>query len=89
MGISPVQQLFNVDAVVPSANRQLDPETVQQAVTAVNNAHALGDANELTFSIDPDTNKLLIRLVDKDTHQVVRQIPAEYLLRLARQLRTK
>jgi flagellar protein FlaG len=69
--------------------RQPDPKVVQQAVAAVNNAGVLGDGTEITYSVDPGSNKLLVRLVDSNTHEVLRQVPTEYVLRLARQLQTK
>ena len=88
MGVSAVQ-LSNLDPNLLSAARQADPKLVQQAVSTVNNSNVFGDGNEITFSVDPTTNRLLVRLVDSNTHEVLRQIPTEYVLRLARQLRTK
>jgi flagellar protein FlaG len=87
MNVGPVQ-LPNLGPAGPSASRQADPHALQQALATVNSSRVLGDTNEVTFSVDPDTNKLLVRLVDKNTREVISQIPAEYLLRLARQLRT-
>jgi flagellar protein FlaG len=88
MGVGAVQ-LSNFDQGALSATRQVDPKTLQQAVTTVNNSNVFGDGTEITFSVDPTTNRLLVRLVDSNTHEVLRQVPTEYLLRLARQLRPK
>lgn len=54
-----------------------------QAVKSVNQSGVFGSSDELTFSSDPESGRPIIRLVNKDTKEVVRQIPAEYLLRLS------
>lgn len=54
-----------------------------QAVKSVNQSGVFGSSDELTFSSDPETGRPIIRLVNKKTKEVVRQIPAEYLLRLS------
>ncbi len=54
-----------------------------QAVKSVNQSGVFGSSDELTFASDPETGRPVIRLVNKDTQEVVRQIPAEYLLRLS------
>lgn len=54
-----------------------------QAVKSVNQSGVFGSSDELTFSSDPESGRPVIRLVNKETKEVVRQIPAEYLLRLS------
>jgi len=54
-----------------------------KAVKAVNEAELFGSNNEVTYSIDRGTKRLVTKLVDKSSGEVVDQIPAEYLLRLA------
>jgi flagellar protein FlaG len=88
MGVSAVH-LSNFDPRAAAATRPADPKVLQQAVTTVNSSQVFGDGNEITFSVDPATNRLLVRLVDSNTHEVLRQIPTEYVLRLARQLQSK
>jgi uncharacterized FlaG/YvyC family protein len=50
-----------------------------------------GPGTEVTYSVDPDTRKPVVKVLDKDTRQVLQQWPAEYALQLAaeyeRQLR--
>jgi flagellar protein FlaG len=60
---------------------------VIQAVKAVNRTQLLGDQNELTFALDPESNKPVLRIVDRETNEVVRQIPSDYVLQLARELK--
>lgn len=66
-----------------AANREL-----VQAVKAVNADGLLGSNNELTFQMDRTTKMPVIRIIDKDTKEVVDQIPAEYILQLAATLGT-
>lgn len=44
-------------------------------------------SRNLEFSVDKDANRTVIRVVDSQTGDVVRQIPAEEMLQLARHLR--
>jgi flagellar protein FlaG len=54
-----------------------------QAVKAVNEAKLFGQNSELTFSYDRQTRRTVMQIVDKETQEVIRQIPPEYVLRLA------
>ena len=59
---------------------------VVQAVKALNGAEMFGE-NELTFQKDQQTHRMVIRIVDKKTQDVVMQIPPEYVLELAEDLK--
>jgi flagellar protein FlaG len=67
---------------IQAANRE-----VIQAVRAVNASGKLGDRNELTFSLDRRTRRPVITIVNRDTNEVVDQIPSEQVLRLADDLK--
>jgi uncharacterized FlaG/YvyC family protein len=56
-----------------------------QAVKAVNGAELFGDGSELTFVFDRQTHRALVRVVNKDTREVILQIPAENVLRMAQE----
>jgi len=62
------------------------PELIQ-AVKAVNGAKLFGQDSELSFVLDRETKRLVVRLVDKDSRKVIRQVPAEEVLRRAEALR--
>ena len=64
-----------------TANREL-----VRAVNTVNAVKAFGSGKEVTFQMDVSTRTLVIRIIDKETNQVVDQIPAEYILQLAASL---
>ena len=56
-----------------------------QAVKAVNGAELFGYDSELTFVFDRQTHKALVRVVNKQTREVIMQIPAESVLRMAQE----
>jgi flagellar protein FlaG len=66
-----------------TADERAEQSRLVQAVRAVNESGIFGSSDELQFSIDQSTKRPVIKLIDKDTRQVVRQIPPEYILRLA------
>jgi uncharacterized FlaG/YvyC family protein len=92
MGIGPFHPNdLHLNIAQVSAPAQRIPERIEiiQAVKAVNKTEMFGQENELTYVLDQDSRKVLVRIVNKTTHEVVRQIPAEYLLKLAGELKQK
>jgi uncharacterized FlaG/YvyC family protein len=76
-------------AVAPSQRRPFSHDEIVEAVKAVNQTELFGEQNELTFVTDPQLRKPVLQIVDRETKEIVRQIPPEYLLRLARQAKRK
>jgi uncharacterized FlaG/YvyC family protein len=62
---------------------------VVQAVNAVNGAEMFGWNSELAFQMDPIAERMVVRLVNPKTKDVISQIPAEYVLRLAEDLKPR
>ena len=62
---------------------------VVRAVKALNGTEMFGQENQLMFRRDPETHRMVIRVVNRKTEEVVSQIPAEYVLRLAEDLKLK
>jgi flagellar protein FlaG len=56
---------------------------VVQAVKALNGSQMFGEDNELMFQQDRQTHRMVVRVVNRQTQELVSQIPAEYVLRLA------
>lgn len=71
--------------VQPPAEQQTQNREVIQAVKALNSAEMFGENNELEFSKDPQSHRMVVRMVDRKTREVVAQIPPEYVLELAAQ----
>ena len=64
-----------------------DQRALIQAVKAVNSTELLGADHELTFVLDRDTRRTLVRIVSRRTGEVIQQIPPEYVLRMAEELK--
>ncbi len=61
------------------------PDQIQKAVDEIEKfTQAL--ARNLTFSIDEDTGKTIVKLMDIQTKEVIRQIPTEEVVSIARAL---
>jgi uncharacterized FlaG/YvyC family protein len=60
-----------------------DQRALLQAVKAVNAAQLFGQENEVTFIIDRAVNIAVVRIVNKDTGELVDQIPNEQMLKMA------
>ena len=80
---APVAAAVPVSAEQQAANREL-----VAAVHAVNAAEFFGQDSELTFALDRGTQRPVIRIVNRQTNELIRQIPAEYVLRLAEVMRS-
>jgi len=72
---------------VAPVDRSAEHREVVKAVKAINGTEMFGPENELRFQQDPDTRKLVVRVVNRKTHDVISQVPAEYILRLAEDLK--
>lgn len=61
------------------------PEAVKQAVETIQQVVETM-TRDLRFSFDDDLNRTVIKVVDTKTDEVIRQIPAEEVLEIARSL---
>lgn len=86
MDISPAtttgQATAPVQAPVPAAQAAENRQLIQ-TVKALNESQFSGANQEFTFAVDRATHRLVVRIVDTKTNELVEQLPAEYLLRLA------
>jgi uncharacterized FlaG/YvyC family protein len=62
---------------------------VVQAVKALNKTEMFGSDNGLEFQRDPESKRWVVKVVNRTTGDVVSQIPPEYVLRLADDLKEK
>jgi flagellar protein FlaG len=73
-----------VSADTGAQNRQ-----VIQAVKALNQTEMFGEDNGLEFQRDPESKRWVVKVVNRSTGDVISQIPPEYVLRLAQNLKQK
>lgn len=62
-----------------------DKDTILEAVRQVEKFVSLTNS-EIKFSVDEDTGMSIVRVIDKATDQVIRQIPSEEVVAIARTL---
>jgi flagellar protein FlaG len=73
--------------VQPSAQPAPKPSPQQENQAAESMIRAVRQSNSnLEFSLDPGTKKLVVRMVDTATGEVIRQIPSEVLLAIAQSI---
>ena len=60
---------------------------VVQAVKAINGTEMFGPENELRFQRDQETNRFVVRVINRKTREIVSQVPEEYVLRIAEDIK--
>ncbi len=88
MDVPPVRPVTDLAAAAykpgPAEPSNQAPEIIR-AVQLINRAGLLGES-ELRFQLDRGTRRPVILIVDRKTREVLRQIPPEYVLRVAEDL---
>ena len=75
----------NENAPQAAENVVVKKEDLSQAVKNLND-YVQNIHRELQFSVDEDSGRTVIKVVDSDTQKVLRQIPPDEILKLARHL---
>jgi flagellar protein FlaG len=70
---------------VETVNSQAVQEKVQAAVAHMNE-FIQSTQRDLNFTYDPSSGETVVKVLDRNTQEVIRQIPDEIFLRLAQQL---
>jgi flagellar protein FlaG len=70
----------------PVPQQQPQPEQLQKAVESMKKMVDIQAPNTLAFSIDDSTGKTIVRITDAKTGEMIRQIPSEEMLEIARSL---
>ena len=74
-------EVSNTDATPGEA----DPAELKQRVDALNEAMRV-HASSIEFSIDDDSGRTIVRVVDTETDTVLRQYPSKELLAISKQI---
>lgn len=80
---------------VPVPDNKLDQQQATErrelvkAIKAINATEFFGENYELTFVLDRETHRPLMRIIDRHTREVIKQLPPEYTLRLAEEMRSR
>lgn len=71
------------DSLPAAAATAPTPEQVEQAVRQIQ-SYLSDSQRQLLFQIDQDTGRTVVRIVHPETNELIRQIPSEEVLTLAR-----
>jgi len=80
------QKLPPIEAKAPPKVAEYEPKDVAKAVEELKN-YVEGLGRNLSFRRDESINKSIITVRDANTNQLVRQIPAEEVVEVARQIK--
>lgn len=67
------------------AEQQPSPEQLKNVVSSLNKAMKESN-NNLEFSVDGDTRRTVVKLIDTDTGDVIRQFPSQEVLAITRSI---
>ena len=67
----------------PEANSAVSPQELQEAVNSMND-FVKSLPNTLNFSIDEDTGRTVVKVIDQATDEVIKQIPSEEMLAISK-----
>ncbi|MEO6697610.1 MAG: flagellar protein FlaG [Gammaproteobacteria bacterium] len=72
---------------VPATGPQATDHTTElgKAVSAIN-SYIQNLRRDLQFTVDEQTDRIIVTVIDSETNEVIRQIPSEEVLALARSL---
>ncbi len=82
------RQSFAVE-VAEVETREVEVELSQEALEKVVsqlNAYIQNTQRDMDFSVDDTTGRVVVRVVDSNTEEVIRQIPSEEMLAISRHL---
>jgi len=66
---------------VSHESKNIDPDEIKKAVSELNKLS--GNFNQkVQFALDNKTSKVIIKVMDRDTNEVISEIPGKYSIRL-------
>ncbi len=80
---------FHGDKIAPQAKteqvhlemKNSDPEEVKIAVSELNKL-SVNFKEKVRFSLDDKTNRVILKVMDRDTNEVISEIPGKYSIKL-------
>jgi len=85
--VSNTMQAVSAASPVTPAEQPAEHREVIQAVKALNATEMFGQENELRFQMDRQSRRVVVQVVNRKTQEVVSQVPPEYILRMAQDLK--
>lgn len=84
---SPNQMSANISKVNETANITTKPLTEVEVVEAIELLNQIVVPKSLSFRLDQESGRSVVTVFDNSTDEVIRQIPAEDALRVARKVK--
>ena len=81
---SPAEQA--AQAAKAQEARELDPERLQEAVKQAQ-ASLQAIARDITFSLNDKAGMVVVKVIERESKEVIRQIPSEEFLKIAEMLK--
>jgi len=75
-------------APVAPLEHSVENREIIQAVKALNATEMFGQENELVFRLDRQVHRIVVQVVNRNTQEVVSQVPPEYILRMQEDMRS-
>ena len=85
--LSRITQALPAAATTIPVDQAAENREVVHAVKALNSTEMFGEDNDLVFSKDPQSQRMVIKVINRKTKDVISQIPPEYVLALADDLK--
>jgi len=70
----------------PDGAKETDNDTFMESVVSRISDFVQNFQRDLHFTVDKDSGRTVIKVIDSETEELIRQIPAEETLRIARSL---
>lgn len=70
-------------SILPSQAQAQLTRSLVSAINTLNSTSHFGENNQLIFHFDRVSRLVVVQIVDRETKEIVEQIPAEYVLQLA------
>lgn len=74
-----------IPVAAPVVTEQTRKKGFEQALKSVS-GYVQNISRELNFSVDEDLNRSIVTVLDEETGEIIRQIPSEEMLELARHI---
>ena len=88
-----ISSVSNPGHILPAVSETQSPQWLTQnrelirAVKSIDPSSLFGEDSELTFAMDRQSKRMVVRIINRQTQQVIMQLPPEYMLELARDLK--
>jgi uncharacterized FlaG/YvyC family protein len=89
MDIAPVTNVGQALPAVPdtaSAKWLVENRELIRSVKSIDASALFGEGSELAFALDRDTQRPVVRVLDRQSGELLWQAPPEYILKLAQSL---